>query len=296
MVNALTVDVEDYHSIFSRDWLGRDMKPTRAVVDNTSRLLEMIAERHLRGTFFILGEVAEAFPELVRDIAAAGHELGVHGYYHRQVFKLTPAQFRDAVGKAKSLIENIIGSPVLAHRAPAFSIIPETKWAFEVLAELGFRYDSSVCPIHGKRYGWPGFPPDIHEMALDDGRTLIEAPLSFVSLLGKKLPACGGGYLRHFPAFYTDWAFRQVQRSRPAILYAHPYEIELNVPPPDTSGLPAAAARRARRFHKLQLRNRKTVEGKLRRVLARYEFAPLGEVINQVLRNPGAPEPRASRR
>ena len=284
MINALTIDVEDYHCILARDWLGRDMKPTAAVVANTTRVLEMVAERHLHGTFFILGEVAEAFPQLVRDIAAAGHELGVHGYYHRQVFKLTPDQFRDEVTRAKSLIESITGTAVLGHRAPAFSIIPETGWAFDVLAEAGFHYDSSICPIRGKRYGWPGFRPDIHAMSLKGGRELIEAPLSAVCILGRKLPACGGGYLRHFPAFYTHWAFRRVQRHRPAILYAHPYEIELDVPPLDTSGLPEHAARRARRFHTLQLRNRKTVEGKIRGVLARYEFAPLRDVINLVLR------------
>jgi polysaccharide deacetylase family protein (PEP-CTERM system associated) len=283
VINALTIDVEDYHCILARDWLGREMGPTRAVVDNTRRLLAMIAERGFHGTFFILGEVAEAFPQLVRDIAAAGHELGVHGYSHRQVFKLTPEQFRDEITRAKALIEDIAGTTVLGHRAPAFSITPDTGWALDVLAEAGFRYDSSICPIRGKRYGWPGFPPDIHVMSLAGGCKLIEAPLSSVSILGRKLPACGGGYLRHFPALYTHWAFRRVQRQRPAILYAHPYEIELDVPPLDTSGLDASAARRVRRFHALQLRNRKTVEGKIRGVLARYEFAPLRDVINQVL-------------
>jgi polysaccharide deacetylase family protein (PEP-CTERM system associated) len=296
MINALTIDVEDYHSIVARDWLGRDMKPTRAVVDNTTRLMEMIAERGFHGTFFILGEVAEAFPQLVRDIAAAGHEIGVHGYFHRLVFKLRPEQFRDEISRAKSLIEDIAGVAALGHRAPAFSILPENRWAFDVIAEAGFRYDASIRPLRGGRYGWPGFSPAIHTMTLDGGRELIEAPNSMVTLLGLRLPACGGGYLRHFPAVYTDWAFRHLQSRRPAILYAHPYEIELNVPPLDTTGLPAPTARRARRFHAMQLRKRETVEGKIRRVLARYDFAPLRDVINQVLQQPGMPAPLASPR
>lgn len=282
-VNALTIDVEDYHSVFSRDWLGRDIRPTHAVAENTRRVLEMLAQRRMRGTFFILGEVAEAFPQLVRDIAAAGHELGVHGYYHRQIFKLTPEQFHKEVAEGKALIENLAGTTVQGHRAPAFSIVPETAWAFEVLADVGFRYDSSVCPIRGRRYGWPEFRPDVHEMELSGGRRLIEAPLSHVSLLGRKMPACGGGYVRHFPAFFSLWAFRRVQRRRPAIFYMHPYELESCPPAVDAAHLPAAAAKKARRFHALQLRNRHTVERKVLTILDQFEFAPLGEVIDMVL-------------
>jgi polysaccharide deacetylase family protein (PEP-CTERM system associated) len=283
MINALTVDVEDYHCIVARDWLGRDAKPTGAVVENTVRLLDLFARYQVRATFFILGEVAEAFPQLVRDIAAGGHELGVHGYYHRQIFKLTPAQFREEVSAAKALIERLSGTPVEGHRAPAFSIMPQTAWAFDALAEVGFRYDSSISPIRGRRYGWPDFPLEIHTMNLAGGRELIEAPLSTVSLFGRRVPACGGGYLRHFPAFYTDWAFGRIQRSRPVILYLHPYELESDCSPLDTSGLEAFAARRARRFHALQLRNRKSVKGKITRLLARHRFSPLREVIDHVL-------------
>lgn len=288
MTHALTIDVEDYHNIIARDWLGRDGRPTPAVVRNTTRLLEMLARHGFHGTFFILGEVAETFPQLVRNIASAGHEVGVHGYYHRQVFKLTPEQFRKEITDAKTRLEDLTGRPVQGHRAPAFSINADTAWAFAVLADAGFRYDSSVAPIRGRRYGWPGFPLGIHEMKLAGGKTLIEAPLSTVSILGKRMPACGGGYLRHFPAFFTDWAFRSIQRSRPVILYMHPYEIEVGVPPLDTSGLDPEKAKRATRFHRLQLRNRHTVEGKLLRLLGRHRFAPLREVIEQELPRKGS--------
>lgn len=278
-MNALTIDVEDYQNVFARDWLGRDGPPTDAVVTNTGRLLALFAGAEVRGTFFVLGEVAEAFPKLIRDIASAGHELGVHGYYHRQVFKLTPETFRREVADAKARIEDLIGCPVFGHRAPAFSIMPDTRWALDVLADVGFRYDSSIFPIAGRRYGWPGFRSDIHTMTLDGGAEMIEVPLSTVSVLGRRLPACGGGYLRHFPGFVTRWAFRRVQRKRPAVLYMHPYEIELSPPAVETGHLDPDAAHRAKRLHRLQLRNRHTVEAKVRALLSEFQFAPMCEVI-----------------
>jgi polysaccharide deacetylase family protein (PEP-CTERM system associated) len=283
MINALTIDVEDYHNVFARDRLRREGPPTEAVVRNTQRLLAILASRGVRATFFVLGEVVEVFPDLVRQIAAGGHELAVHGFRHDQVFKLRPPAFREDTRRAKRAIEQIIGSSVEGYRAPAFSIVPDTSWAFEILAELGFRYDASVFPIAGRRYGWPGFPPDIHEMPLLSGRRIIEAPASTVSIFGKRLPACGGGYIRHFPGAVTRWAMRRIQRRRPAIVYMHPYEIELAPAAPDTSGLEPPAARRVLRFHRLQLRNRHTMERKIVRLLAEFRFAPLGEVIGAVL-------------
>jgi polysaccharide deacetylase family protein (PEP-CTERM system associated) len=282
--HAFTIDVEDYWCITARDWLRRDMEPTRAVVCNSDRMLETLDRYGVKATFFILGEVARSFPDLVRRIAAAGHELGVHGFTHRPVFKLSPDDFRTEIGDAKSLIEDIAGTAAPGHRAPAFSIVPQSRWALDVLAGLGFRFDSSIFPIAGRRYGWPGFRTDIHEISLDDHRTIIEAPLTTVSILGRRLPVCGGGYLRHFPYEVTRWAIRRVQRERPAILYMHPYEIELPPGPLDTSALDRSAARRAQRFHRLQLRNRHTVEAKIFRLLDQFDFAPLGKVIDDVLR------------
>lgn len=282
MINALTIDVEDYHNILARDWLGRNGPPTDAVVRNTHWFLETFAGHRVQATFFLLGEVVQAFPQLLRDIVAGGHEVGVHGYFHRQVFRLTPEAFRREVTDAKALIEDVGGVRVLGHRAPAFSIMPNTQWALDVLAEVGFRYDSSVFPIAGRRYGWPGFPAGIHEMTLPSGRRIVEAPLSTISIFGKRLPVGGGGYLRHFPGVVTRWAIRRVQRHRPAIVYMHPYEIELADPVLDVAGLAPDAAKRVQRFHRMQLRNRRTVGPKLVRLLAEFRFAPLIDVIEQV--------------
>lgn len=283
MINALTIDVEDYYSVFARDRLGVEYPPSDAVVRNTARVLDRLGENIARATFFILGEVAAAFPQLLRDIAADGHEIGLHGFYHRQIFKLSPDQFYREISDAKKLIEDIIGRAVKGHRAPAFSIRPDTQWALEVLAKAEFKYDSSIFPVAGKRYGWLGFPLDIHEMTLPNGTTIIEAPLSTIRIFGKTIPACGGGYFRHFPYWFTCWAMRRVRRRRPTIVYLHPYEIDTDPPPPAFEKALVSADKTVRKFHAMQLRNRRTVEVKFARLLKDFRFAPLGEVISAAL-------------
>lgn len=282
MIHAFTIDVEDYHNIIARDHLGKDGPPTPCVVDNTHRFLRWLADRSVRATFFVLGEVAETYPQLIREIAAGGHELGVHGYYHRQVFKLDRDSFRKEVADAKRLIEQIAGVAVRGHRAPAFSIMPQTDWGLEVLAEVGFEYDSSVFPIKGRRYGWPDFPRDIHRVPLANGLSIVEAPMSTVTVFGRRLPACGGGYIRHFPGFVTHWAMRRVAKERPAIVYLHPYEIEQGAEI-DTSSLDPSNSRGIQRFHALQMRNRATMEQKILSLLNRFHFAPLADVIDQAM-------------
>ncbi|UCG17522.1 MAG: DUF3473 domain-containing protein [Phycisphaerales bacterium] len=283
MIHALTIDVEDNHRIVARNLLGRDGPPTQAVVENTTRLLEHLRKRGVRATFFALGEVAATFPGLIRAISEDGHELGVHGYHHQEVHKLDVRAFRREVIDAKTLIEDTSGTRVRGHRAPTFSITPDTRWALDVLAEAGFAYDSSIFPIRSRRYGWPGLPLDIHEMHLNGDRRIIEAPLSVVTILGKRLPACGGGYLRHFPYRYTDWAMRRIQRTRPVIVYLHPYDIDTVPPPGWLQEALAAAGGPTKRYLALQQRNRHTVESKLLRLLESFRFAPLRDVIEQTI-------------
>lgn len=283
MIHALSVDVEDYNNVIPREWLNRPGPPTAQVVVNTRRYLELFAERQAHATFFVLGEVAEHFPELIVEIAQSGHELGVHGYYHRQVFKLTPDEFRKEVATAKAVIEDVSGCPVRGHRAPAFSIMPKTEWALEVLAEEGFAYDSSVFPIQGRRYGWPGFSRDIQTMTLASGRCITEVPMSTMELLGKRIPVAGGGYLRHFPWAFNAWAMERIAHERPVIVYLHPYEIEVTRAPLAWEHLAPADRRRTKRFHYLQLRNRHTMESKIRRMLDRFEFTTIARVIAETL-------------
>ena len=210
-INALSIDVEDYWSIFSRDWLHIDAQPSKAVVRNTEWFLDTLSTRNVKATFFILGEVAEKFPSLINKIAGQGHEIGSHGSSHKQIFKMDPEQFRREIAASKRLLEEITGTAVKGYRAPAFSVMEKTKWALEVLVQVGFEYDSSVYPISGKRYGWPGFSKDICKIDLPDGQSIIEVPMSTVTVLGKTLPAAGGGYIRHFPYIVTKLAIKQIQ-------------------------------------------------------------------------------------
>lgn len=284
LLNALSIDVEDYWSIFRRDWLHIEADPSDAVVRNTGRLLDVLGRHNVKATFFILGEVAERFPFLVREIAENGHEIGVHGFYHRQVFKLTEEQFRKEVSDCKKLLEDIISDSVLGHRAPAFSIMPQAQWALEVMVDEGFKYDSSVYPIKGKRYGWPGFNTAICEIELPSGRSIIEVPMSTVTVFGRNLPVAGGGYFRHFPYAVNKWAINRIHKTRPAIVYIHPYDFDTEPAILSTSHLGLPAKARALITHRLQLRNRKRMGEKLNKLLTHFEFASMKTVISQNLK------------
>jgi len=280
MINALSIDVEDYWSILNRDWLGiEDIHPTKAVIKNTEWFLETLADHNIKATFFVLGEVAKKFPHLVGLIAKNDHEVGVHGFYHKQVFRLNEEQFRKEVGDCKKLLEDIISAPVIGHRAAAFSIMPETKWALKVLAEEDFIYDSSVYPIAGRRYGWPGFSKEICKIALPSGQNIIEVPMSIVSALGRSFPAAGGGYIRHFPYIITKLAIRHIQKTRPVIVYMHPYEIDAEQISFDTAHLSERQEKRVLKFHRLQLRNRTTAKEKVNRLLHDFKFTTICDII-----------------
>ncbi len=283
VVNILTIDLEDYWSIVARDWLGQSIEPTEAVLRNTEWLLGVLAEYNVKGTFFVLGEIAKKFPFLIRTIVEQGHEAGVHGFYHQQVFKLNAEQFRREITDTKKLIEDIISENVVTHRAPAFSIMRKTQWAFEVLAQEGFKYDSSVFPIAARRYGWPGFSQDICTLTLPSGAIITEVPLPTVTVFGRRLPAAGGGYLRHFPYLVTKLAARRIQKNRPVVTYIHPYEIDLTSGPKELEAAFAVASRRAKRFHALQLRNRQTIKYKLNRLFTDFRFSTLQDVAGAML-------------
>ena len=277
--NAMTVDVEDYYTVVARDWLCIDRQPDESVVPNTLHLLDLFKKHNVRCTCFVQGDVAEFFPDLVREIDRQGHEVGVHSYYHRQVFKVTPEEFRKETRRAKKRVESALGKPVLGYRAPAFSIGPNTRWALDILSELGFKYDSSIFPVKGSRYGWPGFPIGIHRMDLPNGRQIIEAPMSVMKVLSKAIPGCGGGYLRHLPYWFTRMTFRRVVRRQPAIAYLHPSEPDTKPGPEWFTTAMANGSAAAQKFHSMQLRNRHTVDAKLEDLMRRYEFAPLASLI-----------------
>lgn len=283
MINVLSVDVEDYHDQLALDFQDRIVPPDPEAVRCTDRLLELFAEFDVRGTFFILGEIAEYFPDLVGRIARQGHQLGVHGYYHHHVFRQTADEFRKSVGRAKKLIEDVTGCPADAYRATAFSINESTPWAIETLIDLGFKYDSSVYPFQGRRYGDPTAPRSPYKRFLPDERSIWEVPLSTVVKWGRRWPVCGGGYLRLFPLWVTERAIASLNAEGfGAVIYLHPYEVETA---PDIKPLTGLSFKKRCHFaffnFQQQVRRSQTIP-KLRHLLAKHAFGTIEQLIAEV--------------
>lgn len=232
-MHLFTVDVEEHFQVvaFQRavsrsDW---ERHPSR-VVANTTRLLDLLAEHEVRGTFFTLGWVAEKHPQLVRRIAEAGHEVASHGCFHQRVFSLTPEEFSADLKQSKSQLEQASGQRCLGFRAPSFSIIPGLEWAFDALLEAGYRYDSSLFPIHRPDYGYPAAPPAAHWIERSAGR-LLELPLATATIGPVRFPAAGGGYLRQFPLALIRRAMREWgAQGVSAMFYVHPWEYDVEQP------------------------------------------------------------------
>jgi polysaccharide deacetylase family protein (PEP-CTERM system associated) len=273
-VNAFTIDVEDYFhvaalaSAISRDsWATREYR----VEANTERLLALLAERQIKGTFFVLGWVAERSPALVQRIAQAGHEIACHGFSHRLVYQQSPAEFREESVRAKQCLENIIGQPVIGYRAASFSVTRASLWALDVLIDLGFRYDSSIFPIRHDRYGLPGACPEPSVLSAPSGRTLVEFPMSAASFLGVQVPVSGGGYFRILPYWLTRAGLTQIneRRGRPFTFYLHPWELD-----PGQPRIRVGAFSRFRHYTNLS-----RCEARLRRVLADFSFTSMREAL-----------------
>lgn len=219
----VSVDIEDWPQ---STW-DRSLEITARSVRNTELVLEILAEHHQKVTMFVLGKFAEKFPETVKQIAREGHEVASHGYGHIEIFRQTPAQFREDAQRAKSLLEDLIGQRVIGYRAPDFSILSDTIWALDILAELGFQYDSSIFPIKETRYGigeWPTHPVCVR---LPSGRSIIELPIATLNLLGQQLPVAGGGYHRLLPWVVIRYVIaRSSRRGETFTTYCHPYEFD----------------------------------------------------------------------
>jgi polysaccharide deacetylase family protein (PEP-CTERM system associated) len=247
--NVVSVDVEDYFHAEAFSGVTKSSlwdSYTSRVEGNTRRLLELLASFNVHGTFFVLGWVADRFPGLVREIAAGGHELGCHSYWHRLIYKLDPAEFREDTRCAKDVIEQIWGQPVTIYRAPTYSVIDRSVWALEILAELGFSCDSSIYPIHHDRYGMPDAPRAPFRFQTPSG-PMTELPLTTFRLAGHNMPVGGGGYLRVLPKMYTRLGLKQVQKEGlPVIIYIHPWEVD-----PDQPRLPVGLSTRLRHYTNL---------------------------------------------
>jgi polysaccharide deacetylase family protein (PEP-CTERM system associated) len=271
--NALTIDVEEYFQahayakvIDPADW---ERIPGR-VTANVRRLLALLAAHSTRATFFVLGWVADRHPELVREIVAAGHEVGSHGYAHRLLHRQSRAEFADDLARSLAAVRRALGDAAvpLGYRAPGFSLTSRTLWALDILRAQGIRYDSSLQPV--RTLGSDGgYGASRFATRLDVG--LWEFPVSTVRLAGYNCPVAGGAYFRLLPLWVTRRAIDRINaEGRPAVVYLHPWELD-----PAEPDVPQAALH-ARLRHRLNLGK---TEGRLRRLLGAREFGPLREVF-----------------
>lgn len=234
ITNALTIDVEDYFQVSAfapyirrQDWDSRECRVER----NVDRILALLSERGTKATFFTLGWIAERYPALVRKVVDQGHEMASHGYGHERASDLSQAALAQDVGRAKKLLEDIGGVPVLGYRAPSFSIGHANLWAFDTLAQAGYRYSSSIYPIKHDHYGMPDAPRFAHQRG-SGAHSLVEIPVTTLRLMGRNFPSSGGGWFRLFPYALSRWMLGQVNRQdrQSAIFYFHPWEIDAGQP------------------------------------------------------------------
>ncbi len=272
ILNALTVDVEDYYHVTAFDALIPRAEWDRyesRVVTSTERILRILDAASVRGTFFILGWVAERHPNLVRMIRRAGHEIGCHSYWHRLIYTQTPDEFRDDLCRARDVLQDILSERVSAYRAPTFSITRESLWALDILIEEGFTVDSSIYPTRHDRYGIPDVSPEPHEITRPAG-TLTEFPMAVYRGLGYPLPIGGGGYFRLYPYAFTRHGLRTINAAgRPFVVYLHPWELD-----PGQPRLPVSRLKRFRHYVNLH-----RTEERLTRLLRDARFGTLSDAL-----------------
>ena len=276
ILNGFSVDVEDWYQV--SDFMGTvkydewDDYESR-VERNTHKILSLLEDAgDVKGTFFVLTWNAERHPEVVRAIAHAGHEIASHGHAHRLVYEQTPEEFREDVRRAKSILEDLTGQPILGYRAPSFSVTTKSLWALDVLLEEGYRYDASVFPVKDALYGLPGAERFPYVALERDGKALLEVPMTTTTALGRNLPLGGGGYLRVLPYRYMWWGMRRVnkQDGQSAFVYIHPWEVDPDQPRMQSTG------KRGFSTHYMNLHR---TERRLRKLLRHFDFAPIRDVV-----------------
>jgi polysaccharide deacetylase family protein (PEP-CTERM system associated) len=268
VTNALTIDFEDWYQGIEIPYSEWDTFEDRIEFAG-DKVLSILADAGVRATFFVLGYVAEAHPELIKRIEAEGHEIGTHGFSHTLIYTQTPEVFREELGRAVGYLEDLTGRKVIGHRAPFFSITKDSLWALDTLGELGIRYDSSIFPVLNYRYGIPDAPRFPYQIERN-GYEFTEFPISTLKLPGFTMPISGGAYFRIYPYQLTKQAIRAVNRQgHPVTFYLHPWELDpdhprINVP---------------RRIALTHYFNLGATERRLKKLLRDFEMAPMGEVL-----------------
>jgi polysaccharide deacetylase family protein (PEP-CTERM system associated) len=273
----LSFDVEEHYRIEAASGLSIPSEMVahcQTRLDWTTRwLLDQLAPYRIRATFFVVGQIADSNPDLVKAIARAGHEIASHGWDHQRVHRFTPTTFREDLQKSKDTLEHVAGTPVVGYRAPTFSITRETAWGIDVLAEAGFLYDSSIYPVRHDRYGIPQAPRTPF-VAQGHQHSILELPPATLRLLGLNAPMGGGGYFRFFPLWFTRWAIAQMSRTPEgvAMLYFHPWEFDVA-----QRQLPMRWSKRFRTYVGIA----KTQE-RLSRLLSNHDFSRAIDVVRSL--------------
>jgi len=275
VVNALSFDIEDwFHMVEIPAVEDPDTWPElpTIVVRYTRRILDMLAAADTRATFFVLGWVAERYPELVEDIVAGGHEVATHGYWHRRVYEMTPEEFRTDLQRSIDLLEAQSGRKMRGFRATSFSITPGTEWAFDVLHDVGVEYDASLFPAKRGHGGYP-CPLEPHlSMIAPSGRAMPELPMSVMELGPWRLPFSGGGYLRVLPEALIRRGFDRLNaRGLPGVVYLHPRDFA-----PDCPRVPMPLIRRFKCYARAA-----STAPKLEALLRRYRFDTCESVLGK---------------
>ncbi len=269
MKHALTVDLEDwYHGLTSTNARPETWPSLSSRTEQTVELLlDLFTANQLHATFFVLGDLAQKCPGVIRRIAEAGHELGSHGFSHRPVHQLKPSEFKAELDRTTQLVQDISGQAVKGFRAPYFSIDQRCLWAFEVLAESGYQYDSSVFPLRTILYGYPG--ASRYPFRPLPGAELVEYPVATIRAAGLTLPAAGGFYFRIYPYTFIRWSLRSLEKkAQSGVLYMHPWEFDQHQP-----RIPVTFRERITHFA-----GRSSWAEKLTRLARDFELVPLGEL------------------
>ena len=274
MINALTFDIEDYFQVEAfKNYVSYDewLKYPCRVAENTQKILDILDERDVKATFFILGWVAERFPDMIEKMADGGHEIASHGYAHHMVYKQTREEFEEDLVKSLDILESLSGAKVIGYRAPTYSIIEESYWAFDTLIKHNFLYDSSIFPIAHDRYGVPDGERFPYVVTRENGTSIQEFPLSTVRLGKWNFPIAGGGYMRLLPYSVLKMGLRHLnRRQRSGIIYLHPWELDPEQP--KIPNIPTST--RFRHYVNLH-----STAGKLRRLTRDFEFAPVRQIL-----------------
>ena len=276
--NALTIDVEDYFQVSAfaphigrQEWNSRECRIER----NVTRILEMLARRQIKATFFTLGWIAERYPKLIRQIAEQGHEVASHGYGHERASDQSEEAFFADIQLAKVILEDLSGTEVKGYRAPSFSIGKSNLWAFDCLERAGYHYSSSVYPIHHDHYGMPDSPRFAYQIRPG----LMEIPVTTLRVLNRNLPSSGGGYFRLLPYALSRWMLERVNQrdAQAGIFYFHPWEIDVEQP------RVAGISRKTKFRHYVNISR---MEGRLEQLLGDFKWGRMDEIFL----NPARPE------